>query len=105
MQIEQFRRDFPATPVTSTQPDSWGKIEVGMTRGMVRTLVGDRLKDDRDFQPAILEQEPPQYQKWRVRLFFDHSYGDTTPSREDDILEAIIFRRTVDRPIRGTDWP
>src|SRR5262245_51225935 len=38
--IEQFRSRYPTTPVTTTRPGSWNKIEVGMTRGMVRTLVG-----------------------------------------------------------------
>src|SRR5262245_66070498 len=59
--IQQFRARFPTTPVTTTRPGSWNKIEVGMTRGMVRTLVGDRLDDRRDSHPAILQQRPPAY--------------------------------------------
>lgn len=99
--IARFRTNFPTTPVTTTQPNTWNKIEIGMTRGMVRALVGDRLDDRRKSQPAVLQQGPPAYERWWVRLYFDDSHA--TPS--DDVLEAIIVRRTIDRPIRSTDWP
>ncbi len=103
--IEQFRERFPATPVTTTQPDSWNKIEVGMTRGMVHTLVDDRLRDPRRGNVATLDQNSPEFEKWDIRLYFRTSCGDETPSADHDILEAIIVRRVVDRPIQSTDWP
>jgi hypothetical protein len=103
--IERFRAKFPTTPVTTTQPNTWNKIEVGMTRGMVRALAGERLSDPERSNVAILRQDPPHYTKWSVRLYFRESYGDDTPSIEDDVLEAIIIRRKVDRPMGSTDWP
>lgn len=103
--IDRFRENYPATPVTTTQPNTWNKIEVGMSRGMVRALVGERLHDPRRHDAAVLDQNPPPHTKWWIKLYFTQSPSDDTPSAEDDILDAIIVLRKVDRPMGSTDWP
>jgi len=98
--IEQFREQFPATKVTTTQPNSWNKIELGMTRDMVRALVGDRLIETQR-SVATLKQDMPSYEKQDVRLYFT-----TTGTTEgEDILRVIIVRGEYRRPMQSTDWP
>lgn len=104
--VSRFGSKYPATPVTTTQPNSWDKIEVGMSRGMVRTLVGERLRDPQRFDAAYLDQAPPPHTKWTIKLFFGPSPANERQSNgEDDILHAIIIWRKVNRPIQSTDWP
>ncbi|MBI5866342.1 MAG: hypothetical protein HZB38_17870 [Planctomycetes bacterium] len=104
-QIDRFRALYATVPVTTTQPGSWSNIEVGMSRGMVRTLAGDRLRDPRPWDVARLDQQSPQFHQCEVRLYFEHSPGDATPSSEDDVLQAIIIHDTTNRPVFSTDWP
>lgn len=99
--IEQFRALFPGTVVTTTQPGCWDKLETGMTRAMVRALVGERLVE-RDRDSAILEQcSRPSCDEWHVRLYFE----PRNSRDDDDELQAIIVRHVVNRPMRSTDWP
>lgn len=99
--VDTFRARFPTTPVTTTQPGSWNKIEVGMTRGMVRALVGPRLLE-KDQSVATLRQEPLPHERLTVRLYFA---GDSGMPKESDELKAIIVNSAVSRPMNATDWP
>lgn len=104
--INRFVSEYAATPVTTTQPNSWNKIEIGMSRGMVRTLVGKRLRDPQRFDAAYLDQNPPPFTQWSIKLFFEPARaGERYADQENDILQAIIIWRKVNRPIQSTDWP
>lgn len=97
-QVELFRQRYPATQVTSTQPGAWHKIEPGMTRGMVRTLVGDRLQRARRGYWILRQDGVPLRDEWHVRLYFAHA-------GEDAALKAIIVRNVVKRWMNSTDHP
>ena len=100
-QIAQFQARFPTTAVTTTQPGTWDKLEPGMTRAMVRALVGNRLTRQTRRVARLDQDDVPIMDECRVKLFFD-SVGR---NEDDDVLLAIIIRRIVNRLPRPTEFP
>ncbi len=98
--VERFRTLHPSTPVTTTQPNSWNKIEVGMTRGMVRALVGQRMVEGSSDAAKLIQDQTPFFDERHVRLYSESSTG-----ADSDVLSAIIVRSVVRRWRGATEWP
>jgi hypothetical protein len=87
-QVAAFQRLFPDTPVTTTQPGTYDKIEIGMTRAMVRALVGERLTTDSRLTPHIVQEDCSATIDTHVQLYFEPD--ETDP--DQDVLYFIKVR-------------
>jgi hypothetical protein len=100
-QVAAFRQLFPDTPVTTTQPGSYNKLELGMTRAMVDALAGDHFTAGPRLAPYTRADKSRDGLRIDVELYFH-------PGGSDSAQDILFFMKTHWTGIyfmRSTDWP